>query len=96
MEKQDVYICKAVFAKEEDGGYSVNFPDFDGCYTQGDTFAEAYKMAEDAISLHIYGMEADGKTIPEPWFSSEKEEGKEEVIITIRMDSFRKAMEKRA
>ena len=31
------YIYPAVFTKEEDGGYSVVFPDLESCYTCGDT-----------------------------------------------------------
>ena len=27
----------AVFTPEDDGGYSVAFPDLDGCFTQGET-----------------------------------------------------------
>ena len=42
----------AIFT-EEDIGYSVRFPDLDGCFTEGDTLDEAYEMAFDAIGLYL-------------------------------------------
>lgn len=62
-EKKNVY--PALFEPEENGGYSVSFPDLDGCFTQGATYEEAYANAADALSLHLYGMEEDGEAIPE-------------------------------
>ncbi len=64
MTRPSKYTFLAVFTKEEDGGYSVRFPQLDGCYTQGDTFEDARQMAADAMSLHLYGMEQDGRPFP--------------------------------
>ena len=38
------YIYPAVFAPE-DGGYTVNFPDFESCYTSADTLEEGQRRA---------------------------------------------------
>ena len=59
------YIYPAIFTKEEND-YIVNFPDVQGCYTQGKTIAEAMEMAVDALCLMLYGYEEDGIKIPEP------------------------------
>ena len=64
------YIYPAVFTPE-DGGYVVNFPDFESCYTEGDTLEEAMEMADDVLCLTLYDMEETGKEIPAP--SSVKE-----------------------
>ena len=40
------YAYTAVFTPEE-GGYNVNFPDLQGCYTCGDDMADAIYMAQD-------------------------------------------------
>lgn len=40
----------AIFHPEETG-YSVEIPDIEGCFTQGDTMDEAVRMAQDAIGL---------------------------------------------
>ena len=60
------YAYPAVFTPETDGGFSVNFPDLEGCYTCGDDMPDALMMAEDVLALVLYGYEADGKVIPEP------------------------------
>lgn len=58
------YAYPAIFAKEETG-YSVSFPDIDGCFTCGDTLPEAVEMAEDALCLMLYDHEEDGEPIPD-------------------------------
>lgn len=64
----------AVFEPSSDG-YGVYFPDLPGCVGFGGTFEEAYSSAEDALGLHIYGMEKDGDDIPEPSKTPILEEG---------------------
>jgi len=58
------YVYPAVFTPE-DGLYSVNFPDLEGCYTCGDTLADAIKMAEDVLALTLYSLEKRHLPIPE-------------------------------
>jgi predicted RNase H-like HicB family nuclease len=54
------YYYPAIFL-EEDTGYSVRFPDLDGCFTEGDTLDEAYEMAFDAIGLYL--QQQDGRFV---------------------------------
>jgi len=60
------YVFPAIFTREENGQYSVSFPDVDGCFTGGDNMTEAVEMAEDALCLMLYDKEEDGETIPTP------------------------------
>lgn len=60
------YAYPAIFTEEETGGYSVVFPDIDGCFTCGDTLPDAMEMAEDAMCLMLYDKEEDGEPIPPP------------------------------
>jgi predicted RNase H-like HicB family nuclease len=60
------YVYPAIFTPEENGGYSVVFPDLDGCYTCGDDLQDALEMAEDALALVLYGYETDGRAVPAP------------------------------
>ena len=60
------YVYPAIFTSEPDGGYSVYFPDLEGCYTCGDTLADALFMAEDTLALILYGYEKDQRPIPQP------------------------------
>ena len=46
------HFYPAVFTKEETG-YSVRFPDLEGCFTEGDTIEEAYDMAVEAMGLYL-------------------------------------------
>jgi predicted RNase H-like HicB family nuclease len=55
----------AVFETDENPGFSVYFPDVPGCISCGETFERALRMAKEALSLHIYGMEQDGEPLPE-------------------------------
>lgn len=60
------YIFPAVFTPEPEGGYSVSFPDLDGCYTCGETLTESFEMANDVLALTLYGYEKDQKAVPSP------------------------------
>ena len=59
------YVFPAIL-KQEDSGYSVNFPDVPGCITQGSTLSEALTMAEDALNLMLYTCEEDKLPINVP------------------------------
>lgn len=54
----------ACFYYEEEGGYSVEFPDLKGCITQGDTLEQAIEMAEDAALGWLLDELESGKEIP--------------------------------
>jgi antitoxin HicB len=48
----------------ESGGYVVEVPALPGCVTQGETVEEALSMAQNAVSMWIRDLAADGETIP--------------------------------
>jgi len=48
------------------GGYAVEIEDLPGCYSQGETIAEAMKMIEEARHLWIEVAYEDGLEIPLP------------------------------
>ncbi len=65
------YIFPAIFEPAEEGGYCVNFPDITertsyGCFTEGNTMAEALCNADDVLNLMLLQMEEDGAEIPSP------------------------------
>jgi len=53
----------AVFEKTKTG-FSVYFPDIPGCISTGNDFAHALRMAEEALGLHLYGIEKDNEPLP--------------------------------
>ena len=60
------YAYPAVFTPEENGSYSVNFPDVPSCYTDGNNLADALEMANDVLCLRLYDIEENKETIPLP------------------------------
>lgn len=60
------YAYPAVFTAETNGGYSVDFPDIEACYTCGDTMADALEMAHDILSMRMCDIENDNEPIPAP------------------------------
>ena len=54
----------AVFEPSTNGSYGVFWPDLPGCVSMGDDLHHAERMAVEALSLHIHGMEQDGDTLP--------------------------------
>lgn len=64
MLKKVTYL--GVFEPTEGSGYSVYFPDLPGCTSYGETLSVAQSNAQDALGLHLYGMEQDGDPVPTP------------------------------
>lgn len=92
------YIYPAVFTKEEDGGYSVVFPDLESCYTCGDTLEQAMDMAEDCLALVLYGYETDQKEIPAASSIDSISTSSDEFVSLIKCDtlSYRKQYSSKA
>lgn len=57
------YVYPAIITKE-DTGYSVNFPDINGCLTSGIDMADTLDAAADALCLMLYDMEERDEVIP--------------------------------
>lgn len=62
---KDFYSYIAIFSFDSDG-ISIEFPDLPGCFSCANSYEEAYVNAEEALSLHLYGMEQAGECFPEP------------------------------
>ncbi len=60
------YVFPAVFTPEKDGGYSILFPDLEGCFTCGDDLIDGMQMAEDVLALVLYSYEKENREIPIP------------------------------
>ena len=81
------YVYPAIFSKENDGKYSVLFPDIENCYTGGDDMADALEMAEDVLCLTLYDMEKDRKTIPAPSDCKVVEKDDDSIVSLVRCDT---------
>jgi predicted RNase H-like HicB family nuclease len=54
-----------VIEKDEDGRFLALCPGLQGCYTEGETEAEARSLIEDAIRLHVVERLERGEPIYE-------------------------------
>ncbi|MFR1945279.1 MAG: type II toxin-antitoxin system HicB family antitoxin [Faecalimonas umbilicata] len=81
------YVYPAVFTPEEEGKYSVFFPDLEGCYTCGDNLQDAIAMAEDVLAFYLYDEETAQNKIPEASNLSEIEKNDEEFVNYIACDT---------
>jgi len=55
-----------VFEKAKDGTIWAHVPDLSGCYSCGNTIAEAKANIKDAIELYIETAKTEGIEIPAP------------------------------
>ena len=60
------YAYPCVLTSEEDGGYSVSFPDVPEALTCGKDRDEALAMAEDALAVALGAYVQGREDIPEP------------------------------
>ena len=81
------YVYPAVFTKEENGVFSIAFPDVEGCFTQGKNMADGIEMAEDALCLMLYDMEERGAEIPAASDIKAITCGKDEFVTLISCDT---------
>ncbi|MHB9145573.1 MAG: type II toxin-antitoxin system HicB family antitoxin [Symbiobacteriia bacterium] len=94
---KDRYVFPAILSLAADG-ISVEFPDLPGCLTCGDTEEEALRMAQEALALHIWGMEDDGDLIPQPARLADLTTEKNQVVTLVEawMPPFRDKMANKA
>lgn len=59
------YQFTVVLERDEDGRYVAICPSLQGCYTEGETEAEALELIRDAIRLHIEARHAHNEPIYE-------------------------------
>ena len=92
------YVYPAVFTEEKEGGYSVTFPDLEGCYTCGDDLEEAIKMSEDVLALTLVCYEDEHREIPAPSARTAIALDTNEFISYIRCDTvqYRKLLNNKA
>jgi len=81
------YAFTAIFTLEENGHYSVIFPDLPGCYTSGSNMAEAVYMAQDVLNLTLYDLEQDKKPIPKASLPQNIETSGEQFTSVIAVDT---------
>lgn len=90
------YAYPAVFTPEENGQFTVNFPDLESCYTCGDDLGDALYMAEDVLAMTLVSYENNSTPIPTPSKKLCLEDGEFQNFIVCDTDSYRKQNMNRA
>lgn len=95
---KDRYVFPAYFCYYENGNIGIVFPDLPGCVSQGDNDDDALRMAKEALTFHLWGMEEDEDEIPEPTPAKDLHPESEQVIVLIDafMPPFRERMNNKA
>jgi len=76
------YNFTVFFEPAVEGGYVVTCPALPGLVTEGDTLAEARRMAHDAIQAYLESLRKDGEPIPsDPRLTAEPVKEKIKVAI---------------
>ncbi len=65
MNLKKLYVYPAIFHPEETG-YSVFFPDLQGCHTQGEDLEDATLMAQEALATYLEYILDEGTSCPTP------------------------------
>ncbi len=92
------YLYFAKFTPCEEGGYTITFPDLEGCITECDDIEEGMQNAKEALELHLFGMEEDKEKIPKPRDPQNIELNKNEFLVPIKvyMEAIRDEMNNKA
>ena len=62
MNNSSFIVYPAIFELEDEQIYSVRFIDLDGCFSQGNTFEEAYIKAQEALAIYYYENKGELKS----------------------------------
>lgn len=59
------YVYPAIFHKDADGIW-VEFPDLEGCFSDGENMASAMLNAEESLAAYLLTLREDGTDFPLP------------------------------
>lgn len=80
------YVYPAIFHANEDGTYTILFPDLPGCISEGKSLGNAMKMAEAALTQWIEYLKDNKEEIPAPSNLQDVELESNEFVNFIRAD----------
>jgi len=91
------FVYPAIFTHEDDGSFSVNFPDIQGAHTCGKNLAEAIYMAGDCLGINLLGIEEDKLEYPEPSSIAnfKNTENQFATLISLDMTEYKKRVDEK-
>ena len=80
------YVYPAIFHPNEDGSFTITYPDLPGCISEGKSLGNAMYMAQAALTQWIEYLTDKGQLIPAPSSQKEFEVSPEEFVNLVRAD----------
>lgn len=65
MGEMKIYFAQFTPAEDKPGAYCVDFPDLDGCFTEGDNLQEAIENAKECLTGYLEACINNGEELPE-------------------------------
>lgn len=93
------YIYPAIFYPEDDGRFSVIFPDLGDLATYGDNLADAFAMATEACGQYLFSSLRDGNAlpVPSPLHAIKKDDENALVnMVCVNLDEYARAYDDKA
>ena len=78
------YVYPAVFHQVGEA-VNVYYPDL-ACISQGNNYLDAFRSARESLSLHVYGMIAEGYELPTPSHLEDIKLGENEALALIETE----------
>ena len=90
------YVYPAIFRQGKDKIYLVSFPDLDGCFTDGETLADAKENAADVLNLKLWDLEEKREAIPTATNPQKIKTAKNDFVFQVSADTvaYRKLYDK--
>lgn len=80
------YVYPAVFCANDDGSYTITYPDLPGCISEGKSLENALFMAQSALTQWIDYLSSNQQPIPSPSLSKQIQVSDSEFVNLIRAD----------
>lgn len=80
------YVYPAVFHPNEDGSFTITYPDLPGCISEGKSLGNAMYMAQSALSQWMEYLTDKKQEIPQASSLKDIEADKEEFTSLVRVD----------
>lgn len=93
------YIYPAVFYPENDGRYSVIFPDLNDLATYGNNLADAFAMAQEVCGQYLFTSLRDNEPLPTPTALDNIEIDEPDAIVNlvcVNLDEYARAYDDKA
>lgn len=80
------YIYPAIFHANDDGSYTITYPDLPGCISEGKSLADALYMAEAALTQWVNYLTDKKQVIPAASPVTGIQTGTDEFVNLVRAD----------